>query len=71
MSTTTGRGLSSLILATARAEARSGTATRMMSHPAAARVRICFRVAWTSSVRVLVMDWMDTGAPPPTGTLPT
>src|SRR5699024_6832070 len=28
-------------------------------------------VAATSSVLVLHMDWMDTGAPPPTGTFPT
>ena len=60
-----------MILPTALAAAMSGTATRMISHPAAARVQIWWRVASTSSVRVLVIDWMVTGAPPPMGTPPT
>ena len=42
-----------------------------MSHPAAASFWICATVATTSWVGVLVMDWMVTGAPPPTGTPPT
>ena len=36
--------------------------------PAASRAWIWATVAATSSVLVLHMDWMDTGAPPPTGT---
>ena len=56
---------------TAFAAARSGTATRIISHPASSSRRICATVAETSSVRVLHMDWMVTGAPPPTGTPPT
>ncbi len=56
----------------ARAASISGTASRVISQPAAASRLICFTVASTSSVGVLHMDWMLTGAPPPTaGTLPT
>ena len=50
--------IAAALLPTALAAAISGTATRTMSQPAAARARICARVASTSSVRVLVMDWM-------------
>ena len=60
-----------MILSTAMAAASSGTATRMISHPASAKVRIWATVASTSSVFVLHMDWIDTGAPPPTATRPT
>ena len=42
----------------------------MMSQPAASSRWICATVAATSSVRVLHMDWMGMGAPPPTGTPP-
>ena len=49
----------------------SGTATRTISHPADTSAQICFKVASTSWVGVLVIDWIDTGAPPPTGTFPT
>ena len=60
-----------LMAPTALAAAMSGTATRMIWQPAASSRRIWSTVAATSSVRVLVMDWMVTGAPPPTGTPPT
>ena len=42
-----------------------GTATRMMSQPAASKARIWLTVAFTSSVFVLHMDWIRTGFPPP------
>ena len=42
-----------------------GTAQRMMSQPAASRARIWAAVASTSSVLVLVMDWIIMGLPPP------
>lgn len=32
---------------------------------------ICCSVTSTSAVRVVVMDWTETGASPPTGTRPT
>ena len=60
-----------LISPTARAASTSGTATRMISHPASSRRRIWPTVAATSRVGVLHMDCMLTGAPPPTATLPT
>ncbi|CCY28503.1 unknown [Firmicutes bacterium CAG:114] len=63
--------MASLIFPTALAAARLGTATRTIWHPAAASRRIWATVASTSWVGVLVMDWMDTGAPPPTGRPPT
>ena len=63
--------MASLIFPTAVAAARLGTATRTIWHPAAASRRIWATVASTSWVGVLVMDWMDTGAPPPTGRPPT
>src|SRR5919205_1954592 len=48
-----------------------GTATRTIWQPDAVSSAICWRVALTSAVRVVVIDWTDTGAPPPTGTEPT
>src|SRR5437763_10638158 len=48
-----------------------GTATRTIWQPAAVSSAICCRVAFTSAVSVVVMDCTDTGAPPPTGTVPT
>ena len=55
----------------ASASSWDGTATRTMSHPAAVNSAICCNVASTSAVSVVVMDWTDTGAPPPTRTEPT
>ena len=55
----------------ARAASISGTATRMIWHPACSRRRIWDTVRSTSWVGVLHMDWMLTGAPPPTATAPT
>src|SRR3954464_14634408 len=48
-----------------------GQATRTMSQPAAVSSAICCRVALTSAVSVVVIDCTDTGASPPTRTLPT
>lgn len=48
-----------------------GTATRTIWQPDAVSSAICWRVALTSEVRVVVIDCTDTGAPPPTGTEPT
>ena len=71
MSTTSGILQCSLMVPMALAEALSGTATRTISQPASSKRRICWMVAFGSSVRVLHIDWMETGAPPPTKTLPT
>ena len=49
----------------------SGQDTRMMSTPASSQRRIWSIVARGSLVGVLVIVWTVTGAPPPTGTLPT
>src|ERR671912_1011082 len=48
-----------------------GTATRTIWQPDAVSSAICCSVALTSAVSVVVIDWTDTGAPPPTGTDPT
>src|SRR5215475_6331687 len=48
-----------------------GTATRTIWQPEAVSSAICCRVAFTSEVSVVVIDCTLTGAPPPTGTLPT
>ena len=42
-----------------------------MSAPASSQRRIWSIVALASAVTVLVIVWTVTGAPPPTGTLPT
>src|SRR5664279_2669552 len=49
----------------------SGTATRTIWQPAAVSSAICCRVALTSAVFVVHIDWTETGASPPTGTEPT
>src|SRR5437762_2275318 len=49
----------------------SGTATRTMSQPLAARAPICCNVALKSEVFVVHIDWTLIGASPPTGTVPT
>src|SRR5262249_39471990 len=57
--------------ASASASSWDGTATRTIWQPAAVSSAICWRVALTSAVSVVVMDWTETGAPPPTATGPT
>src|SRR5215813_6944001 len=52
----------------ASASSWEGTATRTIWQPVAVSSAICCRVAFTSAVSVVVIDWTDTGAPPPTGT---
>jgi len=42
--------------------------TRTIWHPAAVSSAICCSVPFTSAVTVVVIDWTETGAPPPTGT---
>src|SRR6478609_8787152 len=48
-----------------------GHATRTMSQPDAVSSAICWSVALMSVVGVVVIDCTDTGASPPTSTLPT
>src|SRR5918992_5657731 len=71
MSAITGIGERRTILLSAAASSFFGTATRTISQPAEASAAICAVVAWTSCVFVSVIDCTATGAPPPTGTLPT
>ena len=71
MSATTGSGLWAQISPKPSSAAALGMATRMISHPAFARPSICASVDAGSSVFVVHMDCTDTGAPPPTATLPT
>src|SRR2546423_1153666 len=71
MSATTGTVACSAICLSARASSQCGTATRTMSTPAATSRAICCSVALTSEVFVVVMDWIETGASPPTSTRPT
>src|SRR6266496_95826 len=71
MSATTGIVDLVAIASRAAASSVSGTATRTMSQPDAASSAICWRVALMSAVLVIVIDCTLTGAPPPTGTLPT
>src|SRR6266700_5405677 len=56
------------IAGSASASSCDGTATRTIWQPVAVSSAICCSVAFTSAVSVVVMDWTDTGAPPPTGT---
>src|SRR3978361_2342784 len=55
----------------ASASSWDGTATRTMSQPAGVSSAICCSVELTSAVSVVVMDCTETGASPPTSTLPT
>src|SRR6266545_4859867 len=71
MSATTGIVDLVAIAGRAAASSVSGTATRTMSQPDAASSAICWRVALMSAVLVMHIDCTLTGAPPPTGTLPT
>src|ERR1700709_1631979 len=59
------------IVASASASSWDGTATRTIWQPDAVNSAICCSVALTSEVSVVVIDWTETGAPPPTGTEPT
>src|SRR5215472_1172762 len=56
------------ICGSASASSCEGTATRTIWQPVAVSSAICCKVAFTSAVSVVVIDWTDTGAPPPTGT---
>ncbi len=59
------------ICGSASASSCDGTATLTIWQPAAVSSAICCRVAFTSAVSVVAIDCTLTGAPPPTGTLPT
>src|ERR1039457_3386119 len=56
------------ICGSASASSCDGTATRTIWQPVAVSSAICCSVALTSAVTVVVIDWTETGAPPPTGT---
>src|SRR6476620_213955 len=71
MSAITGICECSAISASASASSWDGHATRTMSQPAAVSSAICWSVVFTSAVRVVVIDCTETGASPPTSTLPT
>ncbi len=66
-------GIWDFLAITARASASSwvGQATRTMLQPEAVSSAICWRVAPMSEVRVVVIDWTEMGASPPTATEPT
>ncbi len=70
MSAITGIDDCETIVFNASASCSRGTATRTMSAPASATVRICSIVARTLAVSVLVIVCTATGAPPPTGSDP-
>src|SRR6266571_3735968 len=59
------------MMGSASASSADGTATRTIWQPAAVSSAICCNVASMFAVTVVVIDCTDTGAPPPTGTLPT
>src|SRR5690349_13033844 len=59
------------IAGSASASSWDGTATRTIWQPEAVSSAICWSVALTSEVSVVVIDCTETGAPPPTGTDPT
>ncbi len=59
------------IIGRASASSCDGTATRTIWHPEAVSSAICWSVALTSAVSVVVMDCTEIGASPPTGTEPT
>ena len=71
MSAMIGIGDSTTIVLSASMSLSRGTATRTMSAPASATVRICSIVAARFAVSVLVIVWTATGAPPPICTPPT
>ena len=55
------------IAGSASASSSDGHATRTMSQPAAVSSAICCSVALTSAVSVVVIDWTEICASPPTG----
>src|SRR5205814_8798213 len=59
------------ICGSAPASSWDGTATRTIWQPDAVSSAICWSVALTSEVSVVVIDCTEIGAPPPTGALPT
>src|SRR6476619_5879867 len=59
------------ISGSASASSWDGHATRTMSQPVAVSSAICWRVALTSEVSVVVIDWTEMGWSLPTPTLPT
>jgi hypothetical protein len=59
------------IAGSASASSWLGQATRTMSQPEAVSSAICWRVALTSEVSVVVMDWTEIGCSLPTPTGPT
>lgn len=59
------------MIGSASASSWDGTATRTIWQPDAVSSAICCNVALTSAVTVVVIDCTETGASPPTGTLPT
>ena len=71
MSAISGTRAARTIWPSAAVQASSGQETRMMSAPASSQRRIWSIVDFASAVTVLVMVCTVTGAPPPTGTLPT
>ncbi len=71
MSAMTGIWLCLAISGRASASSCDGTATRTMSQPVAVSSAICCSVALTSEVSVVVIDWTEIGASPPTATEPT
>src|SRR3954447_23370156 len=71
MSAITGIWECCAISGSASASSWLGQATRTMSQPVAVSSAICWRVALTSEVRVVVIDWTEIGDSLPTPTLPT
>ena len=59
------------ISGSASASSWLGQATRTMSQPVAVSSAICWSVALTSEVSVVVIDWTEIGDSLPTPTLPT
>src|SRR6266850_2115998 len=70
MSATMGTPAWATIIGNALASPSWGTATRTMSAPWVARAWTWISVAPTSSVLVMVIDWMEIGAPSPMSTVP-
>ena len=71
MSATIGTSTARAISFKAADDSASGQETRTISAPAASSALTCATVAATSAVGVLVIDWTEIGAPPPTATSPT
>ena len=70
MSATTGIVDFAAMADSASASSQWGTATRTISQPDATNDAICWSVASTFAVFVMVMDWTRMGASPPTVTSP-